>query len=92
MPATSAGRSDSQSVAPPPPAAWCGLAPPPFVQTYDIWFRHIFAFFIINVGTREVVHVSATRAPTQQWTAQQRRNATLFGRNRVSSSATNATG
>jgi putative transposase len=50
-----------------------------FVQTYDIWFRPIFAFFIINVGTREVVHVSATRAPTQQWTAQQLRNATPFG-------------
>ncbi|HEY5373323.1 MAG TPA: hypothetical protein VIK01_06530 [Polyangiaceae bacterium] len=33
-----------------------------FIQTYDIWFRPIFAFFIINVGTREVAHVSATRA------------------------------
>jgi putative transposase len=51
-----------------------------FVQTYDIWFRPIFAFFIINVGTREVVHVSVTRAPTQQWTAQQLRNSTLFGK------------
>jgi putative transposase len=50
-----------------------------FVQTYDIWFRPIFAFFIINVGTREVVHVAVTRAPTQQWTAQQLRNATPFG-------------
>jgi putative transposase len=34
-----------------------------FVQTYDIWFRPIFAFFIINVGTREVVRVAVTRAP-----------------------------
>jgi putative transposase len=42
-------------------------------------FRPIFAFFIINVGTREVVHVAVTRAPTQQWTAQQLRNATSFG-------------
>src|SRR5450432_4161610 len=50
-----------------------------FIQTYDIWFRPIFAFFIINLGTREVVHVSATRTPTQQWTAQQLRNATPFG-------------
>ena len=40
----------------------------------------IFAFFIINVGTREVVHVAVTRAPTQQWTAQQLRNATPFGK------------
>ena len=51
-----------------------------FVQTYDIWFRPIFAFFIINLGTREVVHVSVTRAPTQQWTAQQLRNTTPFGK------------
>jgi transposase InsO family protein len=50
-----------------------------FIQTYDIWFRPIFAFFIINLGTREVVHVAATRTPTQQWTAQQLRNATPFG-------------
>jgi len=49
-----------------------------FVQTYDIWFRPIFAFFIINVGTREVVHVAVTRAPTQQWTAQQLRTAKPF--------------
>jgi len=51
-----------------------------FVQTYDIWFRPLFAFFIINLGTREVVHVAATRAPSQQWTAQQLRNATPFRR------------
>jgi transposase InsO family protein len=50
-----------------------------FVQTYDIWFRPVFAFFIINLGTRGVVHVAVTRAPTQQWTAQQMRNATPFG-------------
>ena len=37
------------------------------------------------VGTREVAHVSATRAPTEHWTAQQLRDATPFG---VSSSAT----
>ncbi len=50
-----------------------------FVQTYDIWFRPIFAFFIINLGTREVVHVAITRSPTSGWTAQQLRNATPFG-------------
>jgi hypothetical protein len=50
-----------------------------FLQTYDIWFRPIFAFFVINLGTRKVVHVAVTRAPTQQWTAQQLREATPFG-------------
>ncbi len=51
-----------------------------FLQTYDIWFRPIFAFFIIDVNTRCVVHVGVTRAPTQGWTAQQLRNATPFGK------------
>src|SRR5450631_1592397 len=50
-----------------------------FLQTYDIWFRPVFAFFIVNVNTRRVVHVAITRAPTRQWTAQQLRNATPFG-------------
>ena len=50
-----------------------------FLQTYDIWFRPVFAFFIVDVNTRRVVHVAVTRAPTRQWTAQQLRNATPFG-------------
>jgi putative transposase len=49
-----------------------------FLQTYDVWFRPIFAFFIIDVNTRRVVHVATTCAPTQQWTAQQLRNTTPF--------------
>ena len=51
-----------------------------FLQTYDIWFRPIFAFFIVDVNTRSIVHVAVTRTPTRQWTAQQLRNATPFGR------------
>jgi putative transposase len=50
-----------------------------FLQTYDIWFRPVFAFFIIDVNARCVVHLAVTRTPTRQWTAQQLRNATLFG-------------
>ena len=50
-----------------------------FLQTYDIWFRPIFAFFIVDVNAKRVVHVAVTRAPTQVWTAQQLRNATPFG-------------
>ena len=49
-----------------------------FLQTYDIWFRPLFAFFIVELGTREVVHVAVTRSPTAKWTAQQLRNATPF--------------
>ena len=50
-----------------------------FLQTYDIFFRPIFAFFIVELGSREVVHVAVTRAPTSRWTAQQLREATPFG-------------
>ncbi len=50
-----------------------------FIQVYDIWFRPLFAFFIIDVNSRRVVHVAVTRALTEHWTAQQLRNATPFG-------------
>jgi transposase InsO family protein len=50
-----------------------------FLQTHDVWFRPVFAFFVVNVGTREVVHFGVTRAPTSEWTAQQLRNATPEG-------------
>jgi hypothetical protein len=43
-----------------------------------IWFRSVFAFLIVDVNTRRIVHVAVTRAPTQAWTAQQLRNATPF--------------
>jgi putative transposase len=50
-----------------------------FLQTYDLWLRPIFAFFIVDVHARRVVHVSVTRTPTPEWTAQQLRNATPLG-------------
>jgi hypothetical protein len=40
-----------------------------FLQTYDIWFRPIFAFFIVDINSKRVVHVGATYNPSQQWTA-----------------------
>jgi transposase InsO family protein len=48
-----------------------------FVQTYDLLFRPLFLFFVVNQGSRRVIHVAATRSPTQQWTTQQIRNATM---------------
>ncbi|HEY5373330.1 MAG TPA: hypothetical protein VIK01_06565 [Polyangiaceae bacterium] len=50
-----------------------------FLQAYDVWFRPIFAFFIVDINTKRVVHVGVTRHPTAQWTAQQLREATPFG-------------
>jgi len=48
-----------------------------FVQSYDLRFRQIFAFVIIQHDTREVVYQAVTYHPTQAWTAQQLRNATF---------------
>ena len=50
-----------------------------FLQTYDIFFRPIFVFFMVELGSRRVVHVAVTRAPTARWAAQQLREATPFG-------------
>jgi putative transposase len=48
-----------------------------FIQRYDLLFRQVYAFFIIHVSSRRVIHVAATRNPTQAWTAQQLRNALM---------------
>jgi len=51
-----------------------------FIQTFDVLFRPVFAFVIIHLGTREVVHVGATYHPTSRWVTQQLREATADGR------------
>ena len=50
-----------------------------FIQAYDILFRQVYAFFIVHLGSRKVVYTAASRNPTQAWTAQQLRNATMDG-------------
>lgn len=50
-----------------------------FIQTHDLLFRQVYAFFLVHLASRRVVHVTATRCPTQAWTAQQLRNATMDG-------------
>jgi putative transposase len=47
-------------------------------QTWACDFLQL-AFFIIDLGSRKVVHVGVTRNPTTTWVAQQLRNATPFG-------------
>jgi transposase InsO family protein len=44
----------------------------------DVFFRPLFAYFIIDLATRRVVHVGVTRHPTDAWVAQQLREATPF--------------
>ncbi len=50
-----------------------------FLQVYDLFFRPLFIFFVIELGTRRVVHFRVTRHPTDEWTAQQLREATPCG-------------
>jgi putative transposase len=50
-----------------------------FLQTYDLLFRMVFVFVIIELGSRRVVHFGVTRHPTDAWIAQQLREATPFG-------------
>jgi len=50
-----------------------------FLQVVDLRFRTLFAFVIVELGSRRVVHVGVTRHPTDAWVAQQLREATPFG-------------
>jgi putative transposase len=50
-----------------------------FLQTYDLFFRPLFVFVIVALGSRQIVHFAVTRSPTDAWVAQQLRNATPFG-------------
>jgi putative transposase len=50
-----------------------------FLPVTDLFFRSLFAFFIVELHSRKVIHVGVTRSPTDAWTAQQLREATAFG-------------
>ncbi len=50
-----------------------------FLQVTDLFFRPLFAFFIVELKSRKVIHVNVTRSPTDGWVAQQLREATPYG-------------
>jgi putative transposase len=50
----------------------------PYLPVVDLGFRALFAFVIIELGSRRVVHLGVTRHPTDAWVAQQLREATPF--------------
>jgi transposase InsO family protein len=50
-----------------------------FLQVTDLFFRPLFAFFLIELRSRKVLHVGVTRSPTDPWVAQQLREATPNG-------------
>jgi putative transposase len=50
-----------------------------FLQVTDLFFRPLFAFFLIELKSRKVIHVGVSRSPTDAWVAQQLRESTPFG-------------
>ncbi len=50
-----------------------------FLQVTDLFFRPLFAFFIVEVQSRKVIHVNVTRSPRDLWVAPQLREATPDG-------------
>ncbi|HVA92795.1 MAG TPA: integrase core domain-containing protein [Chloroflexota bacterium] len=51
-----------------------------FLPVTDLLFRQVYAFFVIEIASRRVVHVGVTSHPTGSLVAQQLREATPFGR------------
>ncbi len=49
-----------------------------FVQTYDVLFRAVFVYFLVELGSRRVVHYGVARSPSDLWVAQQVRKATPY--------------
>ena len=47
-----------------------------FLPVTDALFRSLYAFFVVELATRRVVHVGVTRHPTDSWVGQQLREAT----------------
>jgi hypothetical protein len=50
-----------------------------FLQAADLFFHPLFAFFNTLLKSRKVIHVNVTCSPTDQWVAQQLREATPYG-------------
>ena len=51
-----------------------------FLQTHGLFFRTMFAFIVIELGSRRLLHFGVTRSPDDEWVAQQLRPAaTPFG-------------
>jgi putative transposase len=50
-----------------------------FLPVNDIFFRQLYAFVIMELGSRKIIHGGVTSNPTDEWTTQQLREATPFG-------------
>lgn len=50
-----------------------------YLPITDLFFRQLYAFVIVELSSRKIIHIGVTRHPTDEWTAQQLREATPFG-------------
>jgi putative transposase len=50
-----------------------------FTVVYDLLFRPLHVFVMVELATRRVVHAVVTRSPTDPWTAKQLREDTPWG-------------
>ncbi len=50
-----------------------------FTVVYDWLFRQWYIFVVMELKTRRIVHTGVTKNPTDEWTAQQLREATPWG-------------
>jgi putative transposase len=51
-----------------------------FLQIYDLFFRPLFIFFIMEFGARRVVHFGVMQNRTDEWTARWLQQATPYGK------------
>jgi len=51
-----------------------------FTVAHDLLFRPLYIFVVIQLQTRRIVHAAVTRSPTDDWTTQQLREATPWGK------------
>ena len=51
-----------------------------FTVVHDLLFRPRYIFVLIELQARRIVHTAVTRSPTDDWTAQQLREATPWGK------------
>ena len=51
-----------------------------FTGVHDLFFRPLYIFVIIELQTRRIVHMAVTHSPSDEWTRQQFREATPWGR------------